>query len=193
MLVTGLMVLSVLIKNASGMEDGTAEKKQLSYARLHSLGKDLKEINEELYQRLVANEIDHDGVWVLIASCYQKYYGTNPDNNRQDLALWTLQMAVYYRLPLIMRLILMLPDAQMLPVEVIKNLLYLMASSKNQIFPRSLKIHFFYQLMRLPQIKKITSGETAEIIKKLLDEKTVTIDVLHAILSYLPNLFTPAS
>ncbi len=192
-----LVVVFLLGKNAWGMEDDAFDKNsptmpRLSCAASYSLEKDLKNLEVDIYQRLVTNEIDQNDVWALLFECRQRHYGKKSHNTHEILAHCALQMAVRYRLPLIARVMLTLPEAALFSVDVIKNLLFLMASSTNQIFPRTLKTHFFYQLIKLPQIKKFTVCEATELVNKLLDEKTVNVDVLRTILSHFSNFFTPA-
>lgn len=192
-----LMIIFLLGKSVYGMEDDIpdkSQKRQVSYTESDSLEKDLKEIEAEIYQRLVAHQIDHDGVWRLLAGCYQKYFQiTSCDNTHESLVLWAMQMAVHYRLPLITKLILLFPEAVTLPRDVVKDLLSLMVSSRNNIFPRAIKVRIFYQLIKLPQIKKFTEAQIVEVVSNLLDEKIININTLQAIFSHFSNFFTPAS
>lgn len=194
---TIILMVFLFSKNAYGMEDDVpdkSQKPQSSYAESDSLEKDLKNIEAEIYQRLVVNQIDQDDVWTLLSACYQKHAGITSCNATPEiLAPWALQVSVHYHLPLIIKLILMLPDAEMLSVEVIKDLLYFMASSRNKVFPRALKVRIFYQLIRLPQVKKFTEFQLTEVVNNLLEEKTINVNALQAIFSHFSNIFTPAS
>jgi hypothetical protein len=200
-LMSKIMAISLIVfmlgKNAYGMEDDvldTSQKQQASCIESNSLEKDLKEIEAEIYQRLVVSQIDYDGIWTLLAGCCQTYSGIKAcRNDHMILATWVLQMAVRYRLPLIIKLILMFPEAKMLSVELVRDFLYFMASSRNKVFPRAIKIRIFYQLIKLPQVKEFTECQLAEVANNLLDEKTINVNALQAIFSHFSNFFTPAS
>jgi hypothetical protein len=169
------VILFLMVNSAWGMtaDYPPAKRRRCCYSLSHTgIGEGFRKIEEALFQQcLVHHELNRD----IVDKLFLPYIESSSSLDDPKLITWVLDTALWYRLPLIIELVLMLPAAQKLPIEYVRDLLSTRLKD-SQYFPVEVNVRLRKWIVKLPQIKHMSVPDVEKILFDLLSDQQQDIN-----------------